>query len=211
MARPALAPKPRIGVLCSGHGTNLQAILDAVRSGRLRAQIAIVISDRSDARALERASQAGIEAVFIDPKAHPSRQAFDQALADRLQAAQVKLVCLAGFMRILSPVFVQRFAGRILNVHPALLPAFPGANGIRDALSWGVKVTGVTVHLVDEAVDHGPIVLQEAVPVGPKDTESTVLKKLHAIEHKLFPQAIQLMLDGRIRLDGRCAVIRAKR
>ena len=192
-----------IGVLCSGNGTNLQAIIDAVRRGRLRARVAVVISDRADARALLRARRAKIPAQLIDPRLFPNRAAYDRALIRALEAVHVRVVCLAGFMRLLSPAFVQRFSPRILNIHPALLPAFPGAHAIRDALAWGAKVTGVTVHLVDEDMDHGPVLLQEAVPIHPEESAERLLARVHRIEHRLYPRAIQLVLDGRVRVRGR--------
>ena len=199
---------PVLGVLCSGRGTNLQAILDACRAGRLRARVGVVIADQADALALSRAVRAGVPAVFLHPADAPSRRAYDARLVKALRAHRVELVCLAGFMRMLSPVFVRAFRGRILNVHPALLPAFPGAHAVRDALAWGARVTGVTVHLVDEQVDHGPILLQEPLVIRPDDTEARLLAKLHRIEHALYPRAIQLMLSGRVRVRGRRAVIR---
>jgi len=192
-------------VLCSGQGTNLQAIINAIRRGVLQAHLAIVIADRKEAGALPRARRAGIETAFVNPQAFPHRAAFERCLIALLDARQVRVVCLAGFMRILSPGFVRRFPRRILNIHPALLPAFPGAHAIRQALRWGAKVTGVTVHLVDDQVDHGPIVLQEAVVIGPRETEASLLHRLHRVEHRLYPQAIQLVLDGRIRVRGRRA------
>ena len=198
----AQAP-PAIAVFCSGEGTNLQAILDAVRAGRLRARVALVISDRADAKALQRAARAGVEARCMRPADYPSRAAFERALIRVCEARRVRLICLAGFMRILSPILVRRYRHRILNIHPALLPAFPGAHAIRDALRWGVTVTGVTVHLVDEEVDHGPIVLQEAVRIRPGDTETRLLARVHRVEHQLYPQAIRLMLEERVRIAGR--------
>ena len=194
---------PAIAVFCSGSGTNLQAILNATRAGRLRARVALVLSDRADAYALKRARRAGVDAQYVDPRAATSRADYERRLIQRCEAHRVRLICLAGFMRILSPVFVRRYRHRILNIHPALLPAFPGAHAIRDALAWGAKVAGVTVHLVDERVDHGPILLQHAVAVSPKDTDASLLRKLHAIEHQLYPQAIALMLEGRVRVVGR--------
>ena len=194
-----------IGVLCSGAGTNLQAIIRAIRAGRLQARIAVVLSDRADATALRRARRAGIPAQFVDPSAFSSREAYDRALIRILQASGVQVVCLAGFMRLLSPVFVRRFPQRILNVHPALLPAFPGAHAIRDALAWGAKVTGVTVHLVDEEMDRGPILLQETLPMRPGESTARLLSRVHRIEHRLYPRAIQLVLAGRVRVRGRVA------
>ncbi|MBI3011282.1 MAG: phosphoribosylglycinamide formyltransferase [Candidatus Omnitrophica bacterium] len=208
---PHQPARPAIAVFCSGHGTNLQAILDATRAGRLRACVALVLSDRPDAGALRRARRAGVEAHYVDPRASPTRAAFERVLIRRCEARQVRLVCLAGFMRMLSPVFVRRYRHRIVNIHPALLPAFPGAHAIRDALQWGVKVTGVTVHLVDEAMDHGPIILQEALAIRPGETATSLLARLHTMEHRLYPQAIHLMLAGRVKVEGRTVRIADRR
>ena len=200
---PRTRALPALAVFCSGRGTNLQAILDATRRQRLRARVALVISDQPAAAALRRARRAGVDAVVVERRAYPSRSAFERAITGVLKARHIRLICLAGFMRLLSPSFVRRYTRRILNVHPALLPAFPGAHAIRDALAWGAKVTGVTVHFVDEHVDHGPIILQEAVRVAPHDTEASLLRKVHRVEHRLYPEAIGLVLDGRVRLRGR--------
>ena len=199
---------PAIAVLCSGRGTNLQAILDAARAGRLRARVAVVISDRADAFALTRARRAGVPAEHVNPKDFSDRAAFERAMIRRLDAAGARLICLAGFMRMLSPVFVRHFRWRILNIHPALLPAFPGAHAIRDALAWGAKATGVTVHLVDEAMDNGPILLQEAVPIRSGEGEASLLACVHRVEHRLYPKAIALMLSGRVRVVGRRAIVK---
>lgn len=201
---------PAIAVFCSGAGTNLQAILEAARRGRLRARVALVVSDRGRARALSRARRAGAHAAHIDPRRYPTRAQYERALIARCEAHRVRLVCLAGFMRILSPVFVRRYRGRILNVHPALLPAFPGAHAIRDALAWGAKVTGVTVHFVDDQVDHGPIILQAATMIVPGETEASLLAKLHRMEHALYPRAIALVLRGQTRLAGRTVELRRR-
>ena len=195
-----MADRLRVGVLLSGSGTNLQAILDA--SGN-EYEVSVVLSDRADAKGLERARTAGVDAVHVDPKRHAGRDAFNAALIDALRGHTVELVCLAGFMRILPPNFVRAFENRILNIHPALLPAFPGGHAVADALAWGAKVTGTTVHLVDEEVDHGPIVLQEAVAVEPGDTEETLHDRIKAVEHRLYPQAIRLFAAGRIKIEGR--------
>jgi phosphoribosylglycinamide formyltransferase-1 len=195
--------KPAIAVLCSGEGTNLQAILDAIARGRLRTRVAVVISDRAEAPALRRAARAGVEACYVNPKHYPTRARYERALIALLDARRVRLVCLAGFMRILSPVFMRHYPHRILNIHPALLPAFPGAHAVRDTLAWGARVSGVTVHFVDDLVDHGPILLQEAVPVASQDTQRSLLERLHRLEHRLYPKAIQLVLDGRARVSGR--------
>lgn len=200
---------PAVAVLCSGQGTNLQAMLDAARTGRLRARVALVIADRAEAYALIRAARARVPAAFINPAAFPSREAFERQLIKMLEASGARLVCLAGFMRVLSPAFVRRFRNRLLNIHPALLPAFPGAQAIRDALAWGAKVTGVTIHLVDEQVDHGPILLQEPLAIRPGETEARLLARVHRLEHRLYPKAIALMLDGKIRVRGRRVVTAA--
>jgi phosphoribosylglycinamide formyltransferase-1 len=177
-------------------------LLDAMRRGALRARVALVISDRSEAQALARARRAGVEARYLDPKAFPARADYERELIRLCDARRVRLVCLAGFMRMLSPVFVRHFRNRILNIHPALLPAFPGAHALRDALAWGVKVTGVTVHFVDEEMDHGPIILQEAVRVRPGDTEARLLSRVHRVEHRLYAQAVGQVLGG-ARVRGR--------
>ena len=184
-----------IAVFCSGQGTNLQAIFEAIRRRRLRARVALVVSDQPGAYALVRAQAAKIPTVVIDPRRFSSREVFDRAVARIVEASRVRLIVLTGFMRIFSPWFVRRYAGRILNIHPSLLPAFPGTHAVRDALRHGVKVTGVTVHFVDEKVDHGPILLQGPVPVRENDTEESLLKRIHRLEHRLYPQAIQEVLD----------------
>lgn len=173
----------------------------------MRARLAVVIADHSDAYALRRARRAGIPSHYVNPKLFSGRAPFERMLLRILTAHRVRVVCLAGFMRILSPVFVRRFPRRILNIHPALLPAFPGAHAIRDALAWGATVAGVTVHLVDEQVDHGPIVLQEAVTIKPGESEMQLLARVHRIEHRLYPKALQLVVEGRIRVVGRRVVI----
>jgi phosphoribosylglycinamide formyltransferase-1 len=192
-----------LGVLASGRGSNLQAILDAIEAGHCPARVAVVVSDRKDAPALERARRAGAKAVHLDPRAYPDRVAFDDAVAEVLHQHGAELVCLAGYMRVLSAEFVRRFPGRILNVHPALLPAFPGLHAQRRALEHGVKIAGATVHFVDEGVDTGPIVLQAAVPVLDDDTDDTLASRILVEEHRLYPEAIRLYAEGRLRLAGR--------
>lgn len=189
--------KRGIAVLCSGQGTNLQAILNAARTGRLKAKVAVVVSDNPGATALVRAHRAKVPSVVIDPRRYASREGFDRALARVADHFQARLIVLAGFMRILSPWFVRRYRNRILNIHPALLPAFRGAAAVRDALRHGVKVTGVTVHFVDAQVDHGPIIAQEPVAVRPGDTEESLLARIHRVEHRLYSRVIQQVLDGR--------------
>jgi phosphoribosylglycinamide formyltransferase-1 len=192
----------RVGVLASGAGTNLQAILDTVH-GREGVEVVAVGSDKPEARALERARAAGVEtAVFPRPDV-PGRAERDAAMADWLESLRVELVVLAGYMQLLSPEFVARFRNRIVNVHPALLPSFPGLDAIGQALDHGAQVTGVTVHLVDEGVDSGPIVLQRPVPVPPDRDRAALEEAIHAVEHALLPQAIQLIAAGRIEIDAR--------
>jgi phosphoribosylglycinamide formyltransferase-1 len=190
----------RIAVLASGAGTNLQALLDDPAVGPM---VALVLSDRREAPALERARHDGVITVFLDPALHPGREAYGGALVAVLEAHDIDIVALAGFMRILSAPAVRAFEARILNVHPSLLPAFPGAGAVRDALAWGAKVTGVTVHLVDEEVDHGPIVFQEAVPVLPEDDEGSVHARIQEVEHRLYPRAVRLLAEGRLKVEGR--------
>ncbi|MBI3616321.1 MAG: phosphoribosylglycinamide formyltransferase [Candidatus Omnitrophica bacterium] len=189
-------PLPTIAVCCSGQGTNLQAILRAIRRRRLKARIGVVVSDNPKAYAIVRAMKAGIPTVVLDPRGFSSRERFDRALSKVIGRSRPRIIVLAGFMRILSPGFVRRYPRRILNIHPALLPAFSGCRAVADALRHGVKVTGVTVHFVDEKVDHGPILAQEPVPVRPGDTEQTLADRIHRVEHRIYPEAIQRVLKG---------------
>ena len=198
----------RLGVLASGRGSNLQAILDAIDAGRCPARVAVVVSDRKDAKALDRATRAGLPAVHIDPRSHPDRAAFDAAVTAVLAGHGVELVCLAGYMRLLSGEFVAAWRSRILNVHPALLPAFPGLHAQRQALDHGAKVSGATIHFVDEGVDTGPIVLQAAVLVREDDTEATLAARILAEEHRLYPEAVRLYAEGRLAIEGRRVRIR---
>ena len=195
--------KQKFGVLCSGRGTDLQSIIDAIGRGEVNAEIAVVLADKPEAFALERAKKAGIKAVCVNRKQYDGRESFEKALIAELEEAGVTLVVLAGFMRILTPVFVHHFAGRIMNIHPALLPSFPGAHAHRDVLAYGVKVSGCTVHFVDEGTDSGPIILQAAVPVLDGDTEETLGARVLEQEHIIYPQAIQLYCEGRLQVDGR--------
>ena len=197
-----------LGVLASGRGSNLQAILDAIAAGRCPARVAVVVSDRKDAAALDRARAAGVRTAHLDPRAYPDRVAFDDAVSRVLDEHAVELVCLAGYMRLLSGEFVRRYRGRIFNVHPALLPAFPGLHAQRQALEHGVKVAGASVHFVDEGVDSGPIVLQAAVPVLEGDTEATLSARILAEEHRLYPEAVRLYAEGRLELRDRRVLVR---
>ena len=192
-----------IGVLISGRGSNLQAIIDAIGDGRLDARVAVVISNRADAHGLERARAAGIETLVRDHKGWPSRDAYEAVLVEDLRARGVRVVCLAGFMRLLGATFVSAFPNRILNIHPALLPSFPGLHAQRQALEHGVRFSGATVHLVDTSLDAGPIVLQAVVPVFTDDTEDTLSARILAEEHRIYPEAIGRILDGGWRIEGR--------
>jgi phosphoribosylglycinamide formyltransferase-1 len=195
--------KLAVGVLASGRGSNLQALLDACARPDYPARVVVVISDREHAQALERARAAGVEALWVNPKDFADRESFDLALVRELEARKVDLVCQAGYMRILSPAYIRAFAGRALNIHPSLLPAFPGLHAARQALDHGVKVAGATVHFADEGVDSGPIVLQAAVPVQPGDTEATLSARILVEEHRLYPAAVRLFAEGRLEIVGR--------
>lgn len=199
----APASRKRLAVLVSGSGSNLQAILDACAQPGYPAEVAVVLSNVPTAFALERARKAGVATDVLDHKAFPDRAAFDRALAERVASYQADLVCLAGFMRVLGPGFLGAFPGRVLNIHPALLPAFPGLHGPRQALLHGVKLAGCTVHFVDEGTDTGPILAQAAVPVLPGDDEGSLAARILAEEHRLYPAAIRCVVEGRVRLDGR--------
>jgi phosphoribosylglycinamide formyltransferase 1 len=193
----------RIGVLISGRGSNLQSIIDAVQEGRLDAQIGVVISNRADAAGLMRAREAGIEARIVNARDFPDRETCDRAIADILLDSRVELVCLAGFMRIVGKPLLHAFPNRILNIHPSLLPAFPGLDAQRQALDHGVRVAGATVHLVTSELDGGPIVFQASVPVLTDDTVDTLSARILVEEHRIYPEAIQRVLSGKWHLDGR--------
>lgn len=192
-----------IAILCSGSGTNLQAIIDNVKSGYIPAKIAFVLSDNKDAFALERAKKAGIETLILNPKGYKTREDFDKEIIINLKKKDVDLVVLAGFMRLLSPHFIREYKNKIMNIHPALLPSFKGTHGIKDALLYGVKVTGPTVHFVDEHLDNGPIILQNVVEVKDDDTEETLLSRVHIEEHKIYPKAVKLFVEGKLKIEGR--------
>ena len=194
----------RIAVLASGAGSNLQALLHDPRVGP---SVVLVLSDRPNAGALEKARLHRVKAVILEPAHYPSREAFDHALCGLLEEEGIEYVLLAGYMRILGPEVIRSFPERILNVHPSLLPAFPGAHAPRDAIAWGAQLTGVTVHLVDEEVDHGPIVLQEAVAIMPDDDETTLHQRIQQVEHRLYPHAAALLATGRLKVDGRRVLI----
>lgn len=195
--------KLRLGVLVSGRGSNLQTIINASEAGQIDAVVALVIGDVATAYALERGRRHGIETVCIDPSQHRTSEAFDTAVLDLLRKHEVELICLAGYMRLLSPSIVEAYKNRIMNIHPALLPAFPGLRAQRQALRHGVKLSGCSVHFVDEGVDTGPIIIQAVVPVLDDDTEETLSTRILAYEHQIYPRAIQLFAEGRLEIRDR--------
>ena len=202
-----MAGKLPIGVLISGGGTNLQAIIDAIESGKLDARIAIVVSNRADAYGLVRAKNHGLATEVLDHKRFPSREAFDQAVVEILRGRGVELVVLAGFMRLLSLVLVKAFSNRIMNIHPALLPSFPGLHVQKRALEHGVRFSGCTVHFVNEECDEGPIIIQAVVPVLQADTEESLAARILEQEHRIYTRAIQLYSEGRLHVEGRRVLV----
>jgi phosphoribosylglycinamide formyltransferase-1 len=203
--------KKNLGVLISGYGSNLQVIIDKCREGELNANLAVVVSSRKDAYGLVRAEKNGIPNVFVDFNQFPSSLAFNQHILEVLRKHKVDLVVLAGYMRLVGEVILDAYPQAVINLHPALLPAFPGANGIREAFNYGVKVTGVTVHFANKTYDTGPIILQEIVPVHQDDTLDELIERIHKVEHKLLPRAIKLWLEGRLQVEGRKVKILASK
>lgn len=201
-------PTVKLGVLISGTGSNLQAIIDAILRGDLKAEIRLVISNRPDAPGLERARRHGIETAVIEHRKFPSREDFDRAVIAALRARSVELVALAGFMRLLSPVMLDAFSSRIMNIHNSLLPSFPGIHGPKDAIEYGVKIAGCTVFFVTPGVDVGPVIVQAAVPVMPGDDEQILAARILEQEHRIFPHAISLFQQGRLEIRGRQVIIK---
>jgi len=195
--------KKRIAVFASGFGSNLQALIDYNNKHGLNGDIVLVFSNNKDAFALERAKKNKIKAVFMDPARYSSREQYDSEIIEMLEEEKIDLVVLAGYMFLLSQEFVHRFKNKILNIHPALLPSFKGTHGIKDAYRYGVKVTGVTVHFVDEGLDSGPIILQEAVDIDPDDSVEELEEKIHKVEHKIYPEAVKYFCENRLEIDGR--------
>ena len=193
----------RFGILISGSGSNLQAILDACDTGAIAGEVAVVISDKRDAYGLERARKAEVAAVHIDPKAFADRVAYDHAVRMALDEHDVDYVVMAGYMKLLGAEVLGAYPMRVVNIHPALLPSFPGAHGIRDAFDHGVKVTGVTVHFADEQFDQGPIIAQSCVPIAEGDTIEELESRIHAVEHVLYPQVLAAIAEGRVLVEGR--------
>ena len=193
---------PSIGILVSGSGSNLQAIINAVEAGNIPGKVGVVISNKADAYGLVRARNHGIPTEFVDHRSFESREAFDARLVEILRSYDIQLVCLAGFMRLLSPILLNAFHERILNIHPALLPSFPGMHGAKDALDYGVRFSGCTVHFVDKGIDTGPIVAQAVVPVYEDDTEESLAARILKEEHRIYPMAIRLFLEGKLTISG---------
>jgi phosphoribosylglycinamide formyltransferase-1 len=197
-----------IGVLASGRGTNLQVIIEAIEEGKIEGEIKVVISDNPDAYALKRAKQHNIETQYIDFKSFKNREDYDKKIVECLKEKKIDLVVLAGYMRILSPYFIRTYKNKIMNIHPALLPSFPGLHAQRQAVEYGVKISGCTVHFVDEGVDSGPIILQKSVEVSADDTEESLVEKILKEEHQIYPRAIQLFSQGRLIIKGRKVFIK---
>jgi len=197
------SPKAPLAILISGRGSNMLSLVRAAREGRLSADVRLVVSNRPDAPGLEAARALGVETAMLSHRDFPDRESFDRALADLLEGRGVRFVALAGFMRVLTQAFLDRFPGRVVNIHPALLPSFPGIHAQRQALDYGVRVTGCTVHLVDSGMDTGPIIAQAAVPVRDDDDEETLSARILAAEHEVYPSALEDVLRGRLRIQGR--------
>jgi phosphoribosylglycinamide formyltransferase-1 len=193
----------KFAVFVSGNGSNLQAIIDAVSAGEITAELALVVADREDAFGLQRAEKAGIKTMVFNPKNYTNPQSVDRDIVANLKQQGIDFIVLAGYMKILTEFFVKEFPRKILNIHPSLLPSFKGMNGIKDAYTYGVKQTGVTVHFVDEKMDHGPIIAQESIKVQENDTVESLEDKIHKIEHRIYPKAIQLFVEDRLRFKGR--------
>ena len=195
--------KINLAVFISGRGSNLQSIIDSISQGELPLDLKIVISDNREAYGLKRARKAGIEARYVNPGAHDSEKQYEQQILTLLKERKIKIVALAGFMRLLSPYFLEQFSGEVMNIHPSLLPAFRGLHAQKQALEYGVKVSGCTVHFVDEGMDTGPIILQESVPVYDDDDEDSLAARILKKEHQIYPQALKLYATGRLQKKGR--------
>jgi len=196
-----------IAVFCSGNGSNFQAIIDASKKGLFNSKIALMVCDNPNAYAITKAKNESIKTLLLDINDFPSQEAFEARIIEELITEHIELICLAGYMRLLLPSFINKYREKIINIHPALLPSFKGIRGIKDALDYGVKVTGVTVHFVNEDMDAGPIILQEAVTIEDNDTKETLAEKIHKIEHRLYPNAVKLFIEGRLKVIGRTVKI----
>ena len=192
-----------IAVFASGRGSNFAAIIRAAKKGTIKANLSLLVCDNPKAGAIARAKRAGIKIALVKEKDFAGKKEFEEKIIQYLEENKIDLIAMAGFMRILSPEFVQKYQGKIINIHPALLPSFKGAHGIKDAFEYGVKITGVTVHFVDEEMDHGPIILQKKLEIEEDDTMESLEAKIHKAEHKLYPDAIKLFVEGRLKIEGR--------
>jgi len=197
-----------LGVLASGRGSNFQSIIDEIEKGSLIAEIRLLIVDNPSAYAIERAKKHSIECIYINPKEFDSKHSFFMHIAEELKQRDVELIILAGFMRIVGKPLIEAFPNRIMNIHPSLLPSFPGLHGQKQAIDYGVKISGCTVHFVDEGIDTGPIIIQASVPVSPDDTEETLSERILKMEHKIFPEAIRLYAEGRLKVEGRVVKVK---
>lgn len=193
----------KFAVFASGQGSNLQAIIEAVKNGEIQAELALVFSDKRSAKALERAQEAGLKTLCLEFKKYATRQSFERDILIHLKEEAIDFIVLAGYMKLFTPFFIKAYPKKMLNIHPSLLPSFKGIEGIKDAFTYGVKTTGVTIHFVDDKMDHGPIILQEAVKISEKDTLETLTEKIHILEHRLYPKAISLFVEGRLKVKGR--------
>ena len=193
----------KIGVLASGRGSNFQALIDSIEAGRIKAEIVLLIVDNANAYAIQRAKKHSINYMFIDPGKYTNKNEFYSEIAGQLKLKDAELVILAGFMRVVKKPLLDAYPNKIMNIHPALLPSFPGLHGQRDAVQYGVRISGCTVHFVDEGVDTGPVIIQAAVPVSPDDTEDILSTRILALEHKIYPEAVRLYAEGRLKIDGR--------
>lgn len=202
-------PKVRLGVLASGRGSNLMVILEACEASKIDATVAVVVSDRQQSEAIEHARLQGVDAVFLAPKAYSSREEFDAAVAGILDAHHVDLIVLAGYMRLVTSRLIDPYRNRIINIHPSLLPSFPGLKAQRQALEWGSRITGCTVHFVDNTMDQGPIIIQAVVPLLEGDTEEILETRILDQEHRILPQAIQYFSEGRLEVDGRRVILKS--
>lgn len=194
-----------IAVFASGRGSNFSALARAVKSGKIKANLSLLVCDKKDAPVIAKAKRAKIKVALVKREDFAVKKDFEQKIIESLEENKISLIVLAGFMRMLSPEFVKKFSGRIINIHPALLPSFKGTEAIKDAFEYGVKLTGVTVHFVDEKMDHGPVILQQAVRIEEKDTLQSLEDRIHKVEHKLYPEAVKLFVEGRLSIEGRRA------
>lgn len=201
----------QLAALASGEGTNVAAIIKCIESGRLEARMCLVLSNNPDAPVLEKVRARGIRVWAEDHRAYPDKESYDREMIRVIREAGADTVALAGYMRILGPEFIRAFPGRILNIHPAILPSFPGKTGAKDTIEYGARIAGTTVHFVDEKVDHGPVIIQAAVPVGPNDTEESLVPRIHALEHRIYPQALQWLARNRLEIQGRRVHLKAGR